>query len=117
MTTCKPAMYNHFATLISVRSMPIKTAITLNIRVKEKICPWWLKDTSEKKGKKPKKEMNKDERKEFNKEVTLDYLKQADKGQHVAEVMTSKLEAAQLRDAEIAAKLDVDVHDMDLAVH
>jgi hypothetical protein len=117
MTTCKPAMYNHFATLISVRSMPIKTAITLNIRVKEKICPWWLKDTSEKKGKKPKKEMNKDERKEFNKEVTLDYLKQADKGQHVAEVMASKLEAAQLRDAEIAAKLDVDVHDMDLAVH
>jgi hypothetical protein len=117
MTTCKPAMYNHFATLISVRSMPIYTVKTLNCQVKAKICPWWLKDTSEKKGKKTKKEMNKDERKEFNKEVTLDYLKQADQGQHVADVMTSKLEAAQLRDAEIAAKLDVDVHDMDLAVH
>jgi len=117
MTTCKPAMYNHFAALISVRSMPINPANTLNCRVKAEICPWWLKDTSEKKGKKSKKEMNKDERKMFNKEVTLDYLKQADKGQHVAEVMASKLEAAQLRDAEIAAKLDVDVHDMDLAVH
>jgi hypothetical protein len=35
--------------------------------------------------------MNKDERKEFNKEVTLDYLKQAEKGQHVAEIMTSKI--------------------------
>jgi hypothetical protein len=117
ITTCKQTMYNHFATLISVRSMPINALKTLNCQVKAKICPWWLKDTSEKKGKKQKKEMNMNERKEFNQEVTLDYLKQADKGQHVAVVTTSKLEAAQLRDAEIAAKLDVDVHDMDLAVH
>ncbi len=84
MTTCKPAMYNHFATLISVHSMPINTAKMLNCQVKAKNCPWWLKNTLEKKGKNLEKDMNKDERKEFNKEVTLDYLKQADKGQHVA---------------------------------
>ncbi len=31
--------------------------------------------------------------------------------------MTRKLEATQLRDGEITAKLDIDVHDMDLAAH
>jgi hypothetical protein len=35
----------------------------------------------------------------------------------VAEEMTRKLEATQLRDGEITAKLDIDVHDMDLAAH
>jgi hypothetical protein len=49
-------MYNHFATLISFRSRPLNTAMTLNIQVEEKIRPWWLKDTSEKKAKKTKKE-------------------------------------------------------------
>ncbi len=73
-------MYNHFATMVSLRPMPMDNMVTLNREVEEFNQPWWLNttETMEKsKANKPKKEMNKEERQQYNKEVTFEYLKNA----------------------------------------
>ncbi len=55
-------------------------------------------------------------RKKMNQAITYQYPKNSDKGDRVAKEMAKKLEIAQRRDAEVAAKLNIDVNDMDLAV-
>jgi hypothetical protein len=52
----------------------------------------------------------------MNQAITYQYPKNSDKGDRVAKEMAKKLEIAQRRDAEVAAKLNIDVNDMDLAV-
>ncbi len=117
MKRCKPSMYKHFATLISVQPMPLENLLTLNLEVEQENHPWWLSNGSldHPKPTKKKNQMNKDERKNLNKAITYEYLKNSDKGDHVAEKMAKKLEIAQHTEAEIAAKLNIDVNDMDTA--
>jgi len=58
MKWCKPAMYNHYATMVSVQPMPTKNLVTLNREVEEFNQPRWLNSnatTTNSKAKKPKK--------------------------------------------------------------
>jgi hypothetical protein len=119
MKRCKPAMYNHFATMVAVRSMENDNLVTLNKEVQDFNQPWWLKTAAMNmnlKDGKPKKEMNKQERKQHNKNITYEYLKKANTGGQLAEKMAKKLEEAECRDAKIATELKIDVSEMDLEV-
>ncbi|MFN9979826.1 MAG: hypothetical protein ACK53Y_07930, partial [bacterium] len=63
MKRCKPAMYNHFATMVLVRTMAADTIVTLNREVEQFNNPWWLTNgntetTKDSKARKPKKQMN-----------------------------------------------------------
>jgi len=121
MKRCKPAMYNHFATMVLVRTMAADTIVTLNREVEQFNNPWWLTNgntetTEDSKARKPKKQMNKDERKQYNQKITYEYLKMANRNEQLAEKMAEKIKIAENRTSEIAAQLNIDVDDMDLEV-
>jgi hypothetical protein len=112
-------MYNHFEMIVLVRTMPADTIFTLNREVEQFNNPWWLTNgntetTEDSKARKPKKQMNKDERKQYNQKIMYEYLKMANRNEQIAEKMAKK--NAENQTSEIAAQLNIDVDDMDLEV-
>jgi len=88
-------MNNHFAMMVLVRPMLADTSVTLNREVEQFNNPWWLNNantetTEDSKVRKPKKQMNKDERKQYNKKITYECLKTANRNEQLAEKMAKK---------------------------
>jgi hypothetical protein len=106
--SCKPAMYNHFASLIPVPHFS-GAVQTLNDEVEMLVKPWWEKvggvngyDCSKDvKAKKEKSKLSKIERKELNEARTLHYLKHSDQGTKLAAAMKQKLEEAPDKDLDV----------------
>jgi len=119
MKRCKPAMYNHFATLIRLLQFSVTDGRTLNAEVQAEVKPWWVKvdcSANDVKNSKGKKKLNKEERKKLHEALTYDYLKNGDQGTKVCQDMAERLEQAEKKEAAIAAALQVDVKDLDTGV-
>ncbi len=124
MARCNPSSYNHFATLIPIPPVTGATQ-TLNDEVAQEVKPWWTKvkevngydcSLKEVKDKKGKGKLNKVERKKLNEALTYHYLKTCDDGEKLNATMAVRLEKAQQKEAELAAKLNVDVQDLDVGI-
>lgn len=119
MKRCKPAMYNHFATLIPLLQFSVTDGRTLNAEVQAEVKPWWVKvdcSANDVKNSKGKKKLNKEERKKLHEALTYHYLKNGDQGTKVCQDMAERLEQAEKKEAAIAAALQVDVKDLDTGV-
>lgn len=121
---CKPAMYNHFASLIPIPATS-KMEQTLNKQIEIASKPWWnsVRDVNgydlSSKNVKPKKEkgqLNKTERKQLNEAKTFHYLKNCDDGKRVNAEMTARLQDAEQKEEALALKLNCNVKDIDTGV-